>query len=68
MKAGFNSDFFITAATIIPVFYIALAVQGSGRRPSQLDRLKEAARYINANNALDETSVALGALWSWQPA
>ena len=29
MQATFNSDFFVTAATIIPVLYLALTLQGS---------------------------------------
>ena len=29
MKNSFNADFYVTAATMIPVLYLALAVQGS---------------------------------------
>jgi hypothetical protein len=29
MKDSFNADFYVTAATLIPVLYLALAVQGS---------------------------------------
>jgi hypothetical protein len=29
MAVAFNSDFYVTAATVIPVLYLALAVQGS---------------------------------------
>lgn len=32
MKSTFNSDFYVTAATVIPVLYLALTLQGSAIR------------------------------------
>src|SRR5947209_2251684 len=29
MRGAFNADFYVTAATVIPVLYLALAVEGS---------------------------------------
>jgi hypothetical protein len=32
MQKPFNADFYVTAATVIPVFYLALTLQGSTYR------------------------------------
>jgi hypothetical protein len=46
MKGPFNTDFYATAATVIPVFYLALAVQGStfGAMLTWLSRIVPGAR------------------------
>jgi hypothetical protein len=62
VKSTFNSDIFVVAATVIPVLYVALAVQNSLSRPNTRATVKEVADYLSRQNSLEKVAESLYAM------
>ncbi len=62
MKSAFNSNFYITAATVIPVLYIALIVQAGtvGDTLAKLDRVLSAKINSESHNSITIVIMTLG--------
>jgi hypothetical protein len=62
MKSGFNSNFYITAATIIPLLYITIILQASTVRDMQarLDRVMSAKVKSESQNTITLVVITLG--------
>jgi hypothetical protein len=62
MKDTFNSNFYITAATVIPVLYLALIVQANAVRDllTRLDRAMQAKTKAQSQGSIISVLIILG--------